>query len=344
MPRDPRRVLIVDDDSRICELIRSALSFQQIECEITTDAREAREKVRCGDYAVLVADVSMPGVGGLDLLEEAHENDRGCNVILITGVSQRETLAKAILLGAYDYLEKPFQIEELVALVEKAAQEGSAAPQLSVRAAEAIETGAQAKLAATHTAYALARAVEAKDPYTREHSDHVTHYAMSLAREIHLPGARMEHLRIASLLHDVGKIGIPDSILTKPDSLTRGEFDSIRTHPTIGADILTNISLLRREAEIVRSHHENWDGSGYPGGLAGEDIPVEARLIRVADSIDAILSPRSYKGACGVDWMLAELRRCAGQDFDPRIAEATITWCRKNPHLLLLPEKQGAVA
>ena len=340
----PRRILIVDDEPQICEMIREALSARGLDCTICTDARQARGLLDGGRFAVLLADISMPHLSGLDLLAHTRHTAPTCRVILLTGVSQQEYLARALLLGAYEYVEKPFNIDQLVEIVCGAASDTGDMSQLPARAAAALEAGAHAMQAALHSAYALARAVEAKDPYTRRHSEQVTHYAANLARAVHAPHDLTEPLRIASLLHDVGKIGIPDDILTKPGSLTEEEFEHVRRHPSVGADILATIPLFGREAKIVRHHHENWDGLGYPDGLAGEQIPLGSRIIRVADSIDAMLMQRSYKLGYMVEKMLDEMVRGAGTQFDPTIARAAVRWCRANPDKLILPGEAAQVA
>ena len=148
-----------------------------------------------------------------------------------------------------------------------------------------------------------------------------------------------ETIRVSALLHDVGKIGVPDRILTKPGKLTDDEFEYVRRHPPLGADILANITLFGHEALIVRHHHENWDGSGYPDGLTGEEIPWAARVINIADSIDAMLMERTYKSAYAIDRMMLELRMCAGRQFDPAIAAAALSWCDQHPDELITPAR-----
>ncbi|KKL49014.1 hypothetical protein LCGC14_2319760, partial [marine sediment metagenome] len=288
-------------------------------------------------FDVLVTDIAMPGLSGLELLVDGKRHSPGCNVILITGRSNREVLAQALMLGAYEYLEKPFSMDDLVAAVARAARDESDIPELSLRAADALRSGSPARQASLDSIWALIRAIEAKDPFTREHSEHVTQYAVALGIALDLPADAAESLRIAALLHDVGKIGVPDRILTKPGKLTDEEFESIRRHPALGADILAKITVFGREAEIVRHHHESWDGKGYPDGLVGEEPPLPSRIIMVADSMDAMLMARSYKDAYPVEKMLDELRRCAGTQFDPQIAAAALEWCDRYPKELILP-------
>jgi putative nucleotidyltransferase with HDIG domain len=197
----------------------------------------------------------------------------------------------------------------------------------------------QATQASLDSVKALVRAVEAKDPYTRRHSEQVAHYAVSIATAMGLSGPALESTRIAALLHDIGKIGVPDHILIKPGALTDEEFQYIRRHPALGSDILASITLFGKEAKLVRHHHERWDGKGYPDGLTGEETPLVSRIIQVADCIDAMLMERTYKKGYPVDTMLGELVRCAGTQFDPKIAAAALAWCQSHREGLFLPGK-----
>ena len=199
------------------------------------------------------------------------------------------------------------------------------------------EANRQARQASLDSVRALVRAVEAKDPYTRRHSEQVTHYAIHLSRAMGVPPEQAEAFRVAALLHDVGKIGVPESVLTTPQPLTPEEFEHVRRHPGVGADILANITVFAVEALLVRHHHERWDGTGYPDGLRGEEAPLGSRIIHVADCIDAMLMDRSYKKGYPVERMLDELARCSGSQFDPRIAAHAIRWCHSNPHQLIRP-------
>ena len=191
---------------------------------------------------------------------------------------------------------------------------------------------------------ALVRAVEARDPYTRCHAEHVAFYAERLAEHLQLPISTRQSIRLAALLHDVGKIAVPRSVLTKPGPLSSVELAFIRQHPSTGGDILEQTSPMSIEAALVRQHHERWDGSGYPDGLCGEAISVGARIINVADSMDAMLMHRTYKHTLTVEQMLDELQRCAGTQFDPVLAAAAAQWCRDNASKLFLPDNAARAA
>jgi len=339
MPTGPTSVLIVDDEPAICELIRDELVHHGYDCWTVTNSRQAKELLAIQRFNVLIADISMLEITGLDLLAYVKQHVPDCRVILITGTSGSEHLAQALMLGADDYVQKPFSPAELGGIVSEILRPDADVPNLSVRAAEAIQMSSRAQQASLESVRALACAVEAKDPYTRRHSEHVTHYAVHLARAMGLDEATVARIRIASLLHDVGKIGVPDHILTKPGVLTANEFEFIRRHPALGADIVANITLFDAEAKLIRHHHECWDGQGYPDGLAGEDIPLGSRIMQIADSIDAMLMERTYKQGYSLSKTLDELTRCAGSQFDPDIAPVAVQWCRTNTDKLVLPNR-----
>jgi putative two-component system response regulator len=334
-----KTVMIVDDEPEICLLIGDELSDRGFDCHSLCDPVEAQELLETECCDVLIVDISMPHVTGLDLLAVARRRAPDCKVILMTGHTGSEYLAQALMLGAYDYVNKPFDVVKLAEIVLKATGDEGHLPQLPLRAAAAMHLATQTKQAAVDSVRALARAVEAKDPYTQRHSEHVAHYAMSLAEAMDVPAENRKIIHTSALLHDVGKIGVPDNILTKSGKLTADEFEHIRRHPALGADILSHITLFKQVPRIIRHHHEKWDGSGYPDGLAGEEIPWAARLINVADSIDAMLMERTYKPAYDVEQMMMQLRICAGKQFDPAIAAVALSWCEENMDKLILPNR-----
>jgi putative nucleotidyltransferase with HDIG domain len=338
MKQRSERILIVDDEPQVGRLILEELSEQGFACRVVQDADLARSFIHSHRPDVLITDIQMPQTSGLELLAYARKHAPQCKVILVTGNSKREYVAQALLLGAYDYIEKPFRPGELVEVVSQAVNGGADSSILSDRAAAAMELSSQARQASLDSVRALVRAVEAKDPYTRRHCQQVAHYAVHLASDMGLPEATVESIRVASLLHDIGKIGVPDRILTKIGPLTDEEFEHMRRHSALGADILANITMLGQEAQLIRHHHERWDGKGYPDGLTGEETPLASRIIQVSDCIDAMLMKRTYKEGYPVEKMIGELIRCAETQFDPKIAAAAIEWCRSNPDKLILPE------
>ena len=344
MDSNPGHILIVDDEPAVAELIKEELVEHGFLCWTATDSTRAKALVednagRTPPFDLLIADIQMPQLGGLELLAHVKKHSPECKMIMITGHSKREYLSQALLLGAYDYVEKPFRNGELVEAATRALSGEAEGSFLHDRAVAAMELSSQAKRASLESISALARAVEAKDPYTRRHSEQVAHYAVNIATAMGLSGPALESTRIAALLHDIGKIGVPDHILTKAGALTDEEFGFIRRHPALGSDILASITLFGSEAKLVRYHHERWDGKGYPEGLTGEESPLASRIIQVADCIDAMLMERTYKKGYPVDRMLGELVRCAGSQFDPKIAAAAMAWCQSHREALFLPGK-----
>jgi len=338
------RVLVVDDEPQICALIGEELSEHGFVCLEAQEADRARAVIDSQPPDVMIADIRMPRISGLELLAYAKKHAPRCRVVLITGNYSRQYVAQALLLGAYDYIEKPLNTCELVEVVAKAVNGGANTPVLVDRAATAMEMNSQVRRASLDSVTALARAVEAKDPYTRRHSEHVARYAVHLAQEMGLPASTVESIETAALLHDIGKIGVPDHILAKPGPLTDEEFQHIRRHPALGANILASITLFGDEAKLVRYHHETWDGEGYPDGLTGEESPVGSRIIQVADSMDAMLMHRTYKKGYSVEKMLGELVRCSGTQFAPEVTVAAVQWCRTCPEKLILAGEPAAAA
>lgn len=368
--KDPSgKVLVVDDDPIVCRLIREALVAHHLRCHCAYDGREARRLLLTGDYDVIVAEMFLPDGDGLDLLRFISRHALPTRPVCISSVAAAEYGRLARDAGACDFFEKPFDLLLLADAVLRVAVRGEASRPARVGgpprrradqgpvdslAAAALESlhgyrtvllagrsAAQdaAKKMLLEFAGALVVAVEAKDLFTRRHSEHVAFYADGIAHHVGLDGDARETIRLAALLHDIGKIAVPDAILTKPGPLSRKEMALIRQHPKVGAGILANISLMSTEAELVRQHHENWDGSGYPAAMSGRDILLGARILNLADSIDAMLMHRTYKDGYSASRMLDELRRCAGTQFDPELARGAVEWCQQNAARLIWPAK-----
>lgn len=333
-----KSILVVDDEPNVCELFCDGLANMGYDCQAVSDPRAAREMIDTSVIDLLISDIAMPGMTGLELLAHARLRAPQCKVILVTGVSSQGFLAEALQQGAFDYLEKPFAMDRLAEMVAGAlGQDDGEHLHLPARAAQALQSNQPMRHVSWSTVQTLVRAIEAKDPYTRWHSEQVAGYAWHLAGALQVPEGLRQAIRLAALVHDVGKIGVPDRVLTKAGPLTAEEMAIMRRHPAVGADILGFVVNFAMEARIVRHHHEAWNGQGYPDRLAGEEAPLGSRIVHVADAMDAMLMRRSYKEAYPVDRMLDELIRCAGTQFDPRIAAAACSWCQHNPDKLVLP-------
>lgn len=534
MLAQPAEILVVDDEPEVRTLLVDALSSPTRKCVSASSGSEALELLCARPFDLILSDMSMPGMTGLELLAQTRTVRPDCRGIIITGVSTPVLAKEAIRQGAFDYVEKPFDIVTLRSIVEAAVAAGVATKetdagptgeqtaastrdpltgllnhrcfvetlaqlraqcrrssqpvsilladinkfrlvnekyghtrgdvllrkiarrikasardsdivaryawdqfalalpdtheeaaqvvaarclqavalpiecgghqirctisiglaeceggfvenemQLLRRAVESLTEAknrggniavtwgelaerdgqgphanlpgvegmrrefqrvqAQLKQSYLESTRALVAAVEAKDPYTEKHSVTVSHYAASFARYIGLPAATVDAIATAAILHDVGKIGIPDSILTKPGRLTDDEFALVKRHPGMGIQIIEHISFLRAELPIILHHHERYDGRGYPGGLAGEDIPLGARILHLADALDAMLSVRSYKGSYALDRAVAELRRCAGTQFDPQLTGRVIEWIQSHPDQIVYPHERERI-
>ena len=334
-----RRILVVDDDPSLRLLLRTTLAADEFELEEVASAEEAAEAARFWRPSVVLLDVTLPGMDGLAFSGQLTRQPAYGNptVILLTGAELTNSEARAA--GAHAILRKPFSPLELIRLideVEEPAEEllvGETEPdaeQLLVYARDLsrmIEVErAQRRLlqnAYRQTVAALADALEAKDPQTGLHAQRVQHYALTLAEGVAPSLLDDPSLEYGFLLHDVGKIGVPNQILQKRAPLNGSEWKMIRTHPTIGAEILGEVTLLQGNGiDVVRSHHERWDGKGYPDGLAGEQIPLASRIVFACDAYNAMTTDRPYRQALSQQEALEELRRNAGSQFDPRVVSA----------------------
>ncbi len=324
-------ILIVDDDPLVCGLIRREMGRRGLGCSMTTKPVEAIEILDSHSIRVLITDICMPGMSGLDLLAHVKRNGIDCKTIVITGMPRVDYLAESISLGAHDFMPKPCDFDMLAESIRRALGESNSIESLSIRAARAIQEQTQVHEVSLEAALALARAVEAKDIYTQRHAEQVTYLSVCIAEQAGLGTELIESIRLAAMLHDIGKIGIPDRILLKPAKLTEDEFELIKTHPVVGAEILERISVFSDLAQFVRHHHENWNGTGYPDSLKGEQLPLGARVLRLADSIDAMFAARSYKTPYTLEKVEEELHLGSGKLFDPELCGIAIQWCKSNP-------------
>src|SRR5262245_12792392 len=285
------------------------------------DGQAALEKLRAKKYFLMISDVGMPGLSGMDLLSSAKElatdgDPAPTDVIIVTGKSAESVAVDALRRGAYDYFRKPFSFDAMTFTVRRLLERRRLKRQahevhtLSVRI-DAEKEHAQQAVAA------LVEAVYAKDSYTRGHMERVGRIAAKLGRHMGATAAEVETLYRAGTLHDIGKIGTPDQVLNKPGALTESEWEGIRLHPVVGANILAPLSALSSACEPVRCHHERWDASGYPGRLGGTDIPGSARILAVADVIDALHSDRAYRAGLPPETVREIVRAGRGKLFDP---------------------------
>jgi response regulator RpfG family c-di-GMP phosphodiesterase len=326
------RILVVDDESEITAIL-SDLFTGQYYCMTAGSAEEALERLLVSEYELVISDITMPGMSGLDMIPQVKSMAPNTVVVMISGMQTVESAIGALRLGAFDYVMKPFDLRQVEAVVKRALEhqelivakqryEGHLEELVEQRTAELDDALNSLEDAYRSTLRALTAALETRDLETHGHSERVVTYSLRLGREYGLDSQRIKALEFGSLLHDIGKIGVPDSILRKPAKLTDQEWVRMREHPAHGQQILRGIHFLEGAARVVAQHHEKWDGSGYPLGLHGEDIDLCARIFSVADAFDAMTSDRVYRKGKSYEAAAKELDVWAGRQFDPKVVEA----------------------
>jgi cyclic di-GMP phosphodiesterase len=326
------RILIVDDEPEITSIL-SDLFDSKYDCTTAGSAEQALELLAGQDYQLVISDITMPGMSGLEMIPQVRSSWPNSVVVMISGMQTVESAIEALRLGAFDYVMKPFDLRQVEAVVKRALdhQDLIVAKQryedhleelVEQRTAELDQALNSLEDAYRSTLKALTAALETRDLETHGHSERVVSYSMRLGREYGLDSERMKSLEFGSLLHDIGKIGVPDLILRKPGKLTPEEWVLMREHPQHGQVILRGIEFLEGAARVVAQHHEKWDGSGYPLRLSGEEIDVCARIFSVADAFDAITSDRVYRKGKPYQAAADELDAWAGKQFDPKVVEA----------------------
>jgi putative nucleotidyltransferase with HDIG domain len=326
------RILIVDDEPEITAIL-SDLFDGKYDCTTAGSAEEALGRLAGNNYELVVSDITMPGMSGLDMIPHVKTSSPNTVVVMISGMQTVESAIEALRLGAFDYVMKPFDLRQVEAVVTRALEhqdlivakqryEDHLEELVEQRTAELDQALNSLEDAYRSTLKALTAALETRDLETHGHSERVVSYSMRLGREYGLDGERLKALEFGSLLHDIGKIGVPDLILRKPAKLTSEEWVLMREHPVHGQQILRGIKFLEGAARVVAQHHEKWDGSGYPLGLSGDDIDICARIFSVADAFDAITSDRVYRKGKPYEAAAQELDEWAGKQFDPKVVEA----------------------
>ena len=327
------RVLVVDDEETIRLALARFLRRRGYDVVVATTGAEGVEAVEAapGRYAVLLCDVRMPGVSGLDVAARARAADPALAVVMLSGLHDAATARAAFAAGATDYLLKPIELSALEHAVVGAVgrREGEVARAAAARALRDDVRRLEQRLAAAErdargaavaVAESLVGALEAKDPYQRGRAARVSALAASVAAEAGLDEDAVEAVRLAGRLHDVGTIGVRDTVLHKPGALTADELAHVRAHVALGLEILAPLGRVAGMAAVMRAvadHHERWDGTGYPRGLAGTEIDAGARALAAADAWDAVTSARAYRAAMSHDAALAHLGTLAGSLLDP---------------------------
>src|SRR5438128_5019871 len=326
------RVLIVDDEREITEILSDLFSDRH-KCTTAGSAEEALERLRESEFELVISDITMPGMSGLEMLPQVKSLSPYTVVVMISGMQTVESAIEALRLGAFDYLMKPFDLRQVEAVVKRALEhyelivakqryENRLEELVEQRTAELDRAIDSLEDAYRSTLKALTAALETRDSETHGHSERVVSYSLRLGHEYGLERAQMKALEFGSLLNDIGKIGVPDAILRKPVKLTEEEWVRMREHPMHGQQILREIEFLEGAARVVAQHHERWDGSGYPLGLCGEEIDLNARIFAVADAFDAMISDRIYRRGKTYEAAAQELDDWIGRQFDSKVVAA----------------------
>jgi putative nucleotidyltransferase with HDIG domain len=330
--RKTARVLVVDDETHVRAMMGSTLERQGYEVQLASSGREALETLELNTFDLVLTDIVMQDVNGIALLERIHAQYPNLPVVMVTAIHDISVAIDSMRRGAYDYLLKPFEREHLLNTVRRAMDHRHALEEnhnyqqsleQMVRARTEMLRHAMEDLEHSYdvTLEALGDALDLKDSETEGHSKRVTAYTIALARAMGIAPTDIKVIARGAFLHDVGKMAIPDEILRKPGSLTPEEQAVMREHCTRGYNMLRKIPFLAGAAEIVFCHQEHFDGSGYPRGIRGREIPIGARIFAVGDTLDAITSDRPYRRARSFDAAREEILRCSGSQFDPAVVE-----------------------
>jgi len=321
------RVLVVDDEEFLRSIVRERLEIAGYSVEEASNGNEALAMLESrGPYGVLLTDLRMPVMDGIGLLGEWTKRSPGTAGIVMSANAELDTAVQALKMGACDYITKPFNFDVLLITIENALRKKDLERQLDDYRTN-LEVKVKEQTDIINSMYvrsidAMIKALEAKDFYTRGHSQRVTLYSVAIAEELGMAGQELEDLYRASVLHDLGKIGVREAILNKPGRLTEEEFAEVVLHPETAVRILEPILFFRPLLPAILHHHEQFDGKGYPFRLAGKEIPLGSRIMAIADTFDAMTSTRAYRKALPVADAIAEIRHCSGTQFDPDIVPA----------------------
>jgi putative nucleotidyltransferase with HDIG domain len=349
-PLSKAHILVVDDEEAIREVISTLLEAQGHRCTVCANGRLALQAFRKESFDLVLSDIVMPEMDGLKLLACIRDENTDVPVIMVTAMHDISIALEAIRAGAYDYILKPFEKDQLHLSVRRALEHHrlvienrtyqSDLEQLVAERTQQLSIALQdLEQSYDYTLEALGGALDAKDAETEGHCQRVTAFTITIARSMGVDKASLRQIARGAFLHDIGKMGVPDQILRKPGPLTPEERTIMRRHCEIGFAVLERIPFLKDAAEIVLTHQECYDGSGYPRGLKGEQIPLGARIFAVADTLDAMISDRPYRKALPISAARAEIERFSGIQFDPRVVKVFLS---QPDHLWMeLHEKVG---
>ena len=316
------KIIAVDDEEGIIDSLSIFLRRSGYDFVGVTNPEEAIEKVRNEHFDLMILDFIMTPIHGDQVVEEIRTFNKELYILLLTGhkdlAPPLDTIRRLDIQG---YCEKSDKFDQLLLLIESGIKSIAQMNEIKKINAELKNTNEMLEKAYLESIQTLRYTVEAKDTYTRGHSDRVSEYSVLIGKHAGLSDNDLKNLQIGGLFHDVGKIGVPDAILQKESKLTDDEYSEIKNHPSIGAHILSTATIFKDMIPIVKHHHEKYDGTGYPGKLAGENIPYLARIAAIADSFDAMTSRRTYRDSLPIETVISEFRRCKGTQFDPELTD-----------------------
>ena len=318
------RILVIEDEKPVASFLKKGLESDQYAVDVAYDGEQAQSLVDEADFDLVILDLLLPKVAGYEVLNHIHSQKPSLPVLIISGCADVEDRVKGLDLGASDYLAKPFSLSELSARVRALLTRSPDSPGAVLQLEEYRHRFEQMiQLLGLPPTFGFL--VEAEGPYPKGHSQAVSWLAMQIAKRMGLSQVKVEEIRLAGLLHDIGKLHVPLHILDKPGSLTAEEYATMKSHAAMGERMLEPFQV-KGIGRIVGHHHERYDGKGYPDGLAGIKIPLGARIVAVAECFEEMVSERPYKIVRTFADVLAELRRCSGTQFDPEVVRAFLDW------------------
>jgi response regulator RpfG family c-di-GMP phosphodiesterase len=353
-PNDPTHILIVDDDTSVRDVIKVLLREEGYACTAVSSAEAALEAAQGTEYSLVISDVRMPGKDGFWLLDRVREAHPDTAVIMLTAFGDTEAAVECLRNGAADYLLKPPKVTELIRAIERALgrrrlelarhrYRRSLENRVQEKTAELSKTLKNLEASYSQTLWTLVAALDAREHETSDHSQRVVRYTLAVAKRLGIPEKDLPDIGRGALLHDIGKIGVPDAILLKPARLTPEEWAEMRKHPQIGFNILDAVDFLEVPSQIVLCHQERYDGGGYPRGLSGEAIPIGARIFAIADTFDAMTTNRPYRKAGTREGARAEIAKYSGTQFDPRCADAFLSMTSEEMDALARPTTERPI-
>jgi putative nucleotidyltransferase with HDIG domain len=345
-------VLVVDDEEPIRNALRKYLKHQQFEVFAAGSAEEALQQLRLHKITLMLSDIRMPGTSGVDLVPQALEIEPDLAILMLTAVNDATSAALCMQRGALDYLTKPIELADLGRAVHRAIKRREMLlenrhlnqwlkEEVTTRTAELHRERHRLERVSTATLEVLVNALEAKDPYLRGHSARVADLSANLATEMGLPEEVVDRVRMAGRLHDLGKIGTRDAVVNKEGPLTAEEFEHVKQHVIIGAQILAPLTHLGDVVSMVKTHHERSDGTGYPDGLRAEEIPLGGRIIAVAEVYDALTTARPYQDKMTPEQAVERMADLSGTVLDPKVYEALVSIVGRRQTLVFLDEDGG---